>query len=296
MKTSGLTGRKLDWAVATALGLNIEHDPDFGWIEVSPSGDAHVGMAPYSTNWALAGPLIAEHSISLILEVDRYPTEIRWEYRPGTVWQAYQGDVELYQGGMDAKFQAIGPTPLVAAMRCLVLAKLGAEVEIPEGLKMNTAQTVADFVWKHRNYPNSVFALAVVARGLPAKGGKELAKLPYTNTAAKRALDTTYDALDKVHGVLNTTSAHYREMTRLVILCAYACYEEPSGLVDKFISDLEERIPDPMLEEDLLGWAKKYIKNSKTEPLYGDFFDADSWPLVELCEKTDITLFGTRRS
>lgn len=50
-------------------------------------------------------------------------------YRAGEYWLAYTH--ENYKGNAS---DGIGPTPLVAAMRCYVASKLGEEIEVPDNL------------------------------------------------------------------------------------------------------------------------------------------------------------------
>jgi hypothetical protein len=99
-KTAELTGIALDRAVAHALGA-----PD--------DGD---GLPYYSTDWAQGGPIIEREEIDLGV------------YR-NDCWRAskYVGDSITANG--------YGPTPLIAAMRCYVVLKLGVAVDIPDELK-----------------------------------------------------------------------------------------------------------------------------------------------------------------
>ena len=97
IKTTELQGAVLDWAVAKCeLGeaINEIDDPHF-----------------YSTDWALAGPIIEREKMTL-----------EWT---GEDWMAYIRHDEEY----------FGPTPLIAAMRCYVASQLGDEVEVPDELK-----------------------------------------------------------------------------------------------------------------------------------------------------------------
>jgi hypothetical protein len=102
MKTAELIDRALDLAVAKAwqpvysYKHLVEHAKDF-----NPS-----------TNWSHGGPIIEREKIELHNAVNNE-------------WAAH------------AEFQVygIGPTPLVAAMRCYVASKLGDNIDIPEGLK-----------------------------------------------------------------------------------------------------------------------------------------------------------------
>jgi hypothetical protein len=103
LKTSELQGAVLDWAVAKCEvgdAINEIDDPHF-----------------YSTDWALAGPIIEREGIT----VRRYTDAL---------WDASIGRLD---------YVADGPTPLVAAMRCYVASKFGDDlvlfkVEVPDEL------------------------------------------------------------------------------------------------------------------------------------------------------------------
>lgn len=141
IKTKELSGIKLDYAVAEAIGRKIRQ----------AQGDAApVEVWSPSTKWADGGPLIAEHNITLIRADDDYAVGANGftTNRPIPQWW---GECDRWVGHglstswegeyMDPAFivcedQGIyGTTPLEAAMRALVSHKLGAEVDIPEALK-----------------------------------------------------------------------------------------------------------------------------------------------------------------
>lgn len=94
MKTNELTGAALDWAVATADG------EDYFKLDV---------YAP-SQLWEQGGLIIEHEGIAVYLYGD-------------SEWNAHVGGRE-----------SVGPTPLIAAMRCYVANKLGDEVEVPNEL------------------------------------------------------------------------------------------------------------------------------------------------------------------
>lgn len=108
MKTSELTDLALDWAVAEAFSLPIKLNPGHGFFIKHPDGWEY--FVP-STDWSQGGPIIEREKIHTFFA--------------GGTWIA-----EHYTS--DGCF--IGPTPLIAAMRCFVASKLGDEVEIPEEL------------------------------------------------------------------------------------------------------------------------------------------------------------------
>ena len=106
IKTAELTGAALDWVVAKCEGE--EYRDRMEWDGIGQDYPAH----KYSTNWAQGGPIIEREDIS-----PRSCGDGSW------VADWYFGDV-----------RRVGPSPLIAAMRCYVAAKLGNEVEIPKGL------------------------------------------------------------------------------------------------------------------------------------------------------------------
>lgn len=125
MKTSGLTGPALDWAVAIAGGIPITD------IHISGKSvytalfrrtrdedgelDGMFMTGPdlnFSKKWEAGGPIIEREKIS----VDWNERLKRWDASTGT------------------GYIASGPTALIAAMRCYCCAALGFEIEIPEEL------------------------------------------------------------------------------------------------------------------------------------------------------------------
>jgi hypothetical protein len=111
IKTQDLIGLALDWAVAKCEGMEPFSD-GISWIV--DTGDVYEQLPDYSTDWSQGGPIIEREIIGL-----DYDGAIGWEAR----------DFDSQQ------ILAIGPTPLIAAMRCYVASKLGDEVEVPEELK-----------------------------------------------------------------------------------------------------------------------------------------------------------------
>ena len=98
MKTNELKGAALDWAVWAA-----QYGKDFHGFKSDRDR--------YSTDWAQGGPIMERERIATAWHITR--------------WVAWRGVVEHP-----------GPTPLIAAMRCYVAAKLGDDIEIPEELNV----------------------------------------------------------------------------------------------------------------------------------------------------------------
>ena len=113
MKTSELTGAALDWAVAKCEGPNsvaaCYYDEDD--LPMCLDEAPHMEWQP-STNWAQGGPIIEREKISVWARDDEWAAE---------------SFVPNQQG-----LECVGPTPLIAAMRCYVSSVLGDEVEPPK--------------------------------------------------------------------------------------------------------------------------------------------------------------------
>ena len=125
IKTTELKGTALDWSVAKALKRGPEYDlAAFGtvfrgwWLT---QGGEYERMPSYSTDWSQGGPIIEREEIG---------TKRRAPCMKGEEWEA-MGSITAKGAGY---LCAIGPTPLIASMRCYVASKLGAEVEIPNEL------------------------------------------------------------------------------------------------------------------------------------------------------------------
>lgn len=97
MKTSELTGVALDWAVAKAEGY--------------PDEEILVDCENYSADWRWGGSIIEREKIALFLNGN-------------DEWAATDGIKN-----------AVGDTPLIAAMRCYVASKLGDEIDLPVGIR-----------------------------------------------------------------------------------------------------------------------------------------------------------------
>lgn len=132
---SELSGRALDYAVAQCEGRTIRRDPMgfhdrsyWVWEEV-PSGlggilvhkSVYMKIGPTgeeryspSTDWSQGGPIIERESLQIT------PCEDMTNWSAGF----------MFRQGMD---DYVGPSPLVAAMRCYVASKAkGDSVMIPK--------------------------------------------------------------------------------------------------------------------------------------------------------------------
>jgi hypothetical protein len=126
MNTSELTGAALDWAVARCEGLLcFGYRTDGKRFAVEDSDGQVEGFMP-ATDWAQGGPIIEREGISLTSYLD--------EEDPYWI-----GSVECQYKNFNATayYEEYGPTPLIAAMRCYVVSKLGDTIDIPDELLIN---------------------------------------------------------------------------------------------------------------------------------------------------------------
>lgn len=110
IKISELTGCALDREVAKCEGR--------------PSW-----MMGFSTEWEKGGPIIEREKLGIWWATHVVDEEGN-EY--GNHWYCETGCTD--ENANETYCNAIGPTPLIAAMRCYVASKLGAECDIPDEL------------------------------------------------------------------------------------------------------------------------------------------------------------------
>lgn len=119
MKISEAPPPALDWLVAKAEGVEW-FDPE------DPSSFLGMreedGKFRYSEDWSQGGPIIERERISVIDTGIFFPNS-------NAQWKA-----SIRKHGLPALSFHFGPTPLIAAMRCFVVSRLGEEVDVPEEL------------------------------------------------------------------------------------------------------------------------------------------------------------------
>ena len=126
MKTSELTDRALDYAVAKCNQDWTDEDRWYNTIGYVDSGDPDDEPYDPSTNWALGGPIIEREKIE-IRESNGKWIAMWWANNSGMAKNPTQR--------FEFNYMTHGPTPLVAAMRAYVASRFGDEVEIPEELQ-----------------------------------------------------------------------------------------------------------------------------------------------------------------
>ena len=132
IKTSELTGAALNWAVAKcvnpAYGRVRTHQDNKDQWHVTLHGER--GNYAPSTIWAQGGEIIEREGINTSVN---YQDDAFGEvmYRVG--WKASYWNDSI-PGTSGFLVWAYGDTALIAAMRCLVMSKLGKEIEIPQEL------------------------------------------------------------------------------------------------------------------------------------------------------------------
>jgi len=122
IKTSELIGAQLDWAVAKAEALNFEpyfyKHGQYWVIKVVRDGynpERNVYWFSPSTDWSQGGPLIEK-------------------FRPVIVYHNGPDETPMAATREQSPNFMAGDTVLIAAMRAIVAAKLGEEIEVPEEL------------------------------------------------------------------------------------------------------------------------------------------------------------------
>lgn len=135
IQTKDLTGAQLDWAVAKCDGVEVGICLG-GYLATK----RQIEMTPYScsgyepsTNWGIGGPIIEREQMTITSPgstVHRHGgPNAGWG--PSGIW----GATTWHKGVNGRRSIAHHETsPLIAAMRCYVLSKLGEEVDVPQEL------------------------------------------------------------------------------------------------------------------------------------------------------------------
>ena len=118
VKTSELSGNALCYAVTMirmphlvwGVSIGLHYASNQVVVLELPEPQCY---SPF-TGWDMIGPIIETEEINL-----------RMYYTQGAGWFAFKKALSFKQDG---------PTPLIAAMRCLVYSKTGDTVEIPDEL------------------------------------------------------------------------------------------------------------------------------------------------------------------
>ncbi|WAX22828.1 hypothetical protein MAJJADAN_00066 [Pseudomonas phage Amjad_SA] len=111
VKVSELSGPALDWAAGVAEG-----NPMMGRVGSDVVWSKYHGSYQPSIDWSQGGPLIEKYAIDIGQERDE-----------PAMWVGLHKD-------WTPETAMYGPTPLIAACRAIVSAKLGDLVQIPQEL------------------------------------------------------------------------------------------------------------------------------------------------------------------
>lgn len=146
IKTNKLSGPALDWAVASYIesldcfpkeggGFEIQYTQHDDFLEVGSE------YSP-STNWSQGGPIM-EDSMIVLWHAGRYG------------WASFcQQNPHCEYVDSHAQDEITGPTPLIAACRAIVAAKLGDEIDVPGDLITNApvGHAIEDSVFDGKNH------------------------------------------------------------------------------------------------------------------------------------------------
>jgi hypothetical protein len=116
VKTGELTGPALDWAVQEIEYRRMVAEGEHVKQWALDDHRAGASINHYSTDWLWGGSILEREQISVDFDADP---------ECGGPCAASTRDSHCYW---------VGPTPLIAAMRCFCCSKLGDEVEVPDEL------------------------------------------------------------------------------------------------------------------------------------------------------------------
>lgn len=150
IKTEDLNGPALDWAVAKCEGFTPVEHTRLATVMVERKNargvmqPEHISALCFSTNWSLGGPIIERECLAIFPGIYVKPmfwcaVQVPGGSQPFSL-RDLDGEAAWYFTEDEVM---VGPTPLVAAMRCLVASKLGDEVEVPEELIPNNSYCVS---------------------------------------------------------------------------------------------------------------------------------------------------------
>lgn len=115
IKVSEATPLQLDWLVVKCEGMEEDYNK-YGFA----LGDCDTPYSP-ATNWNQGGPIIERERMNIKSNMTRNAEYPEYDWMADCPEQGFCCSVN-------------GPTPLIAAMRCYVISKLGDEVEVPNEL------------------------------------------------------------------------------------------------------------------------------------------------------------------
>lgn len=119
VKVSEATGEVLEWMILLALGY-VPFDDIVAYHQSANYKAYYLGNSAFSRLYEYGGPILFQEGISTVKQDQ--PADNWWAFPPNQK----PGD-------------AFGSNPLIAGMRCLVMSKLGEEVEVPKRLVKNNA-------------------------------------------------------------------------------------------------------------------------------------------------------------
>jgi len=120
-----ITDAALDWAVAS---IELTGHDDYTNVLMVTVGDDNDWKYNPSTDWAQGGAIIEREKIELAFRPRGNMESLHGDRKPD--WAAGIYNPQTYK----TDFIMSGHTPLIAAMRCYVVSKLGLDIDIPKEL------------------------------------------------------------------------------------------------------------------------------------------------------------------
>ena len=130
IKTCDLTGIALDWAVTVAKGIETYGPEDFREQRKYTVKNGEY-VYRWSTSREQGWSVIEEADIDVMREREVYVTDRGTEVVQAIGWRAHIGPSRV---GQAPRFAQLGPTQLIAGLRCFISYTLGDEVEIADML------------------------------------------------------------------------------------------------------------------------------------------------------------------
>lgn len=114
---------QLNWLVAFSCGATIGSDGEHDGLLHWPNGKWSMAPSDYVSNWAVSGPIL-----------DEYPDMQFWKWGGAERPDMQCACMPVAINGVKQMTTYFGASRLEAGLRCVVAARLGEVVELPDEL------------------------------------------------------------------------------------------------------------------------------------------------------------------